>query len=384
MEATGSNQGRLADADRVVVKVGSSLLVNATGGTLDRDWLAALSGDIARMQARGQQVALVSSGAIALGRAYLGMPARRRSLSDFQAAAAAGQILLAHAWQEELAAVGLRTAQVLLTLGDSENRRRYLNARGTLESLLAMGVVPVINENDTVATEEIRYGDNDRLAARVAQMTSSDCLVLLSDVDGLYDADPGTTPGAMLMPEIREITEDIVAAAGESRTEFGTGGMATKLEAARMCMSAGCATVIAGGRKSGPLAEIESGSACTWVLPTDTPRAARKSWIAGALAIHGTLMIDDGAVAALTAGGSLLPVGVTGVTGNFHRGDSVLVEGARGQIGRGLAAYGSEDAKRIAGCRSDDIENRLGYRGPDEIIHRDNLVLSGDSGQFAQ
>lgn len=366
----------LADAARIVIKIGSSLLVEAESGRLNRDWLESLADEIVRLRARGQQVLIVSSGAIALGRPYLGLSREQTRLEDHQAAAAAGQILLAHAYQDLLDARNVRVAQILLTLDDTENRRRYLNARSTVETLLSLGVVPVINENDTVATQEIRYGDNDRLAARVADMISADCLILLSDIDGLYSADPMRDPDAVLIPEVHEITAEIEALAGTSRTAFGSGGMVTKLAAARICMAAGCATLIANGRRLTPLAAIESGSPCTWFIPRKTPRAARKQWIAGSLTVRGRLIIDAGAEHALAEGGSLLPVGVVAVEGEFERGDAISVATGDGRdVARGLAAYSSADAAIIQGCRSDEIERLLGYAGRDEIIHRDDMVL---------
>ena len=369
----------LTDAKRVVIKIGSALLVDSETGALNRPWLMALADEVVRMRERGQQVVIVSSGAIALGRPYLGMSREQSRLEDHQAAAAAGQILLAHAYQDLLDERGVRMAQVLLTLDDTENRRRYLNARSTLSRLIQLGAVPVINENDTVATQEIRYGDNDRLGARVAEMVSADCLVLLSDVDGLYTADPTTDPDAELIPEVRDITDEIAGRAGASSTPFGSGGMITKIAAARICMAAGCATVIANGHRLEPLRAIEAGAPCTWFIPRKSPRAARKQWIAGSLKSHGRLLIDGGAERALAAGGSLLPVGVVGVEGEFERGDALTVVGEDGRnIARGLAAYSSADAKRIQGRRSEEIEGLLGYGGRDEIMHRDNLVLLDD------
>jgi glutamate 5-kinase len=369
----------LTDAKRVVIKIGSALLVDSETGALNRPWLMALADEVVRMRERGQQVVIVSSGAIALGRPYLGMSREQSRLEDHQAAAAAGQILLAHAYQDLLDERGVRMAQVLLTLDDTENRRRYLNARSTLSRLIQLGAVPVINENDTVATQEIRYGDNDRLGARVAEMVSADCLVLLSDVDGLYTADPTTDPDAELIPEVRDITAEIAGRAGASSTPFGSGGMITKIAAARICMAAGCATVIANGHRLEPLRAIEAGAPCTWFIPRKSPRAARKQWIAGSLKSHGRLLIDGGAERALAAGGSLLPVGVVGVEGEFERGDALTVVGEDGRnIARGLAAYSSADAKRIQGRRSEEIEGLLGYGGRDEIMHRDNLVLLDD------
>lgn len=371
-----AQQSQLSAGKRVVIKIGSSLLVDTAAGTLNRPWLESLAGEVVRLKQRGQQVMLVSSGAIALGRRYLNFASDRRRLEELQAAAAAGQIVLAHAYQDLLDRHNIKVAQVLLTPDDTEDRRRYLNARSTLETLLALGVVPVINENDTVATQEIRYGDNDRLAARVSEMISADCLVLLSDVDGLYESDPATNPDAVLIPEVHEITPELESICGSSRTEYGSGGMATKLAAARICMSAGCATLIASGIELAPLLAVENGGPCTWFLPNKTPLAARKQWIAGTLATRGALTIDAGAERALNEGKSLLPVGVVAVDGRFSRGDAVSIKGSSGcELGRGLAAYDSDDAQVIRGQRSQDIERLLGYRGRDEMIHRDNLVL---------
>jgi glutamate 5-kinase len=369
-------RSRLADASRVVVKIGSSLLVEPESGRLHRKWLEALAAEIGTLRTRGQRLILVSSGAIALGRRYLGMRRDQRKLEESQAAAAAGQVILAHAYQELLGERDIKVAQVLLTLDDTENRRRYLNARNTLETLLDLGVVPVINENDTVATQEIRYGDNDRLAARVAEMMSADCLVLLSDVAGLYDRDPARNPDARLIPEVREITPEIEALAGSPASDVGSGGMVTKLIAARIALQAGCATVIASGRTMSPLSAIEGGEPCTWFIPERSPLAARKLWIAGSLKPRGQLTIDEGAERALAAGKSLLPVGVVGVSGRFERGDAVTISNGRGrEIARGLVGYGSDEAEKIRGRRSDEIEQLLGYRDRDEMIHRDNLVL---------
>jgi glutamate 5-kinase len=367
---------KLQEAARVIIKIGSSLLVERDTGRLHRRWLESLAGEVARLRSRGQQVILVSSGAIALGRRYLGMPAGQRKLEELQAAAAAGQIILAHAYQDLLNAHDIKVAQVLLTLDDTESRKRYLNARNTLETLLELGVVPVINENDTVATQEIRYGDNDRLGARVAEMVSADCLVLLSDVAGLYDADPSRHPEARLIPEVREITPEIEALAGLSSTEFGSGGMITKLIAARIGLHAGCATVIASGKRLEPLRAVEDEEPCTWFIPERSPLAARKQWIAGTLRPRGHVVIDEGAEKALAAGRSLLAVGVVAVEGSFERGDAVTIRNSGGrEIARGLVAYGSEEARRIKGRRSEEIEQLLGYRGRDELIHRDNLAL---------
>jgi glutamate 5-kinase len=377
MSATAAaGRSRLAAARRVVVKVGSALLVEKCTGSGNRAWLDSLADDIALLRGRGQEVVLVSSGAIALGRRELKLPAGRLRLEESQAAAAVGQIRLAHAWKEVLEQRGHTVAQVLLTLGDTEQRRRYLNARNTLETLLRLGAVPVINENDTVATAEIRYGDNDRLGARVAQMVSADCLVLLSDVDGLYTADPTREPTAQFIAEVVRITPEIEAMAGGSSSDVGSGGMATKVAAARISVSAGCHLCIAAGRESHPLGRIESGARCTWFLAEASPVTARKQWIAGMLKPAGELTVDEGAARALLGGRSLLPAGVVAVNGRFDRGDAVVVRDPQGrEIARGLSAYSSTDAERIRGRRSGELEALLGFRGRDEMIHRDDLVL---------
>lgn len=367
----------LRQARRLVVKIGSALLVDPESGDLRRGWLDALADDVAACARRGQEMILVSSGAIALGRRRLGLASGPLRLEESQAAAAAGQIRLAHAYQETLARHGITVAQLLLTLGDSEQRRRYLNARSTLATLLRLGAVPVINENDTVSTDEIRFGDNDRLAARVAQMASADALVLLSDIDGLYTADPRRDPAARFLPEVRAVTPEIEAMAGAAGTSDSKGGMTTKLMAARIALGAGCRMAIADGRRDHPLAAIEAGARCTWFLPSASPRAARKDWIAGSLKPRGALTIDEGALAALREGRSLLPAGVTAVEGGFARGDAVLVLGPDGrEVARGLSAYSAADAALIAGHKSGEIEALLGYRGRDEMIHRDDLVLT--------
>ncbi len=369
--------GRLANARRVVVKIGSALLVHEETGALHGEWLDALADDIAAMRARGQEVVVVSSGAIALGRGRLGLPAGKPlRLEEKQAAAACGQIGLAHAYQGTLARHGISAAQVLLTLGDTEDRRRYLNARSTVNTILRLGAVPMINENDTVATAEIRFGDNDRLAAQVAQMASADALVMLSDIDGLYTADPRTDPTARPIAEAHEITPEIEAMAGEPNRAYGSGGMVTKLAAAKIAVAAGCHTVIADGARLNPLAAIEDGARCTWFVAGRNPRTARKQWIAGSLKPAGSLVVDAGALAALASGKSLLPVGVVGVEGAFGRGDAVSVTGADGrEAARGLCAYSAEHARLIAGHKSREIERLLGYRGREEIIHRDDLVM---------
>jgi len=366
----------LAQAKRLVVKIGSALLVEEESGDLHASWLAALADDVARLRKLGCEVVLVSSGAIRLGRNSLGLSRSGLRLEEKQAAAAAGQIRLAHAYQEALARHGLTVAQVLLTLDDSEDRRRYLNARQTMFTLLGLGAVPVINENDTVATAEIRFGDNDRLAARVAQMIDADTLVLLSDIDGLYSGDPRHDPAAAFVPEVKSLTPAIEAMAGTAADELSNGGMVTKLIAARVAMAAGCRMAIADGRKLNPLSALLDGARCTWFLPEASPRSARKLWIAGSLKPSGALVVDDGAVKALDSGRSLLPAGVVSIDGRFERGDAVLVRDRSGRtVARGLVAYGAEDARRIAGRRSAEIEAILGFRGRDEIIHRDDLVM---------
>ncbi len=363
---------RLAKARRVVIKVGSSLLAGEDAGA----WMAAFARDAARLVARGQRVVMVSSGAVALGRARLGLTARALSLPEKQAVAAAGQSRLMRAWEEAFEPLALTAAQVLLTPDDTEVRRRFLNARATLETLLELGAVPVVNENDTVATEELRYGDNDRLAARVAQMVGADLLVLLSDVDGLYTADPARDGAARHVPVIEEITADIEAMAGGAFSGVGSGGMATKIAAARIAAAAGCATLITLGRRAEPLMAIERGEASSLFLPRTTPEAAYKSWIAGTLAPQGVLTIDDGAVAALKAGKSLLAAGVRAAEGRFGKGEAVVVRDLAGaEIGRGLTRYDAADARRILGLRSEAIEPILGYAaGP--LIHADDLALA--------
>jgi len=367
----------LLSARRVVIKVGSALLVEAATGNVNRAWLETLASDIARLRARGQDVLLVSSGAIALGRRQLGLEPGKLRLEESQAAAAVGQIRLAHAWKEVLEHHQLNVAQILLTFTDTEQRRRYLNARSTLSTLLKLGSIPVINENDTVATAEIRYGDNDRLAARVAQMISADCLVLLSDVDGLYTADPTRNPGATFIGEIRAITPEIERMAGGAASAVGSGGMATKIAAAKIAVGAGCHMCVALGRELHPLARIESGGRCSWFFPSATPATVRKQWIAGTLKPTGELYVDAGAVMALRSGKSLLPAGITRVVGRFERGDAVIVRDAAGvEMARGLSAYSSGDAERLRGRKSGEIEVLLGFRGRDEVIHRDDLVIT--------
>jgi glutamate 5-kinase len=367
----------LASSKRLVVKIGSSILVDEAKGQIRRDWLEALTGDVARLHKGSCEVVLVSSGAIRLGRTYLRLPSGALKLEESQAAAATGQIQLAHAYQESLARHGITVAQVLLTLDDSEERRRYLNARQTMGTLLGLGAVPVINENDTVATDEIRFGDNDRLGARVAEMISADTLILLSDIDGLYSGDPRSDASAKHIPEIREITAEIEAMAGTAASEMSNGGMVTKLMAGRIAMAAGCRMAIADGRAVGALGALIDGTArCSWFLPEGSPLSARKKWIKGSLKSAGSLVVDDGAVRALSSGKSLLPAGVTAIDGEFKRGDVVDVKDKVGRVlARGLVAYAAEDARRIAGRKSAEIEHLLGFRGRDEIVHRDDLVV---------
>jgi glutamate 5-kinase len=367
----------MADAKRLVVKIGSALLVEQEAGTIHRTWLNALADDMAALAACGKEVIVVSSGAIAAGRRHLGLTRGTLKLEESQAAAATGQIRLAHAYQEALARHDITVAQVLLTLDDTEERRRHLNARNTLSALLRLGTVPVINENDTVATSEIRFGDNDRLAARVAAMMNADALILLSDIDGLYTADPRQDPAAAFVPEVPAITPEIEAMAGKAPPGHSSGGMVTKLAAARIAVGAGCDMAITDGRIMHPLAAVADGARCTWFLAQIEPRTARKRYIAGSLKPMGSLTLDDGAGRALRAGKSLLPAGVTRVEGSFERGDAVVVRGVDGaEIARGLIAYSATDARRIIGHKSREIETILGYRGREELIHRDDLVLT--------
>ncbi len=366
---------RLAKARRMVVKVGSALLVDQKSGAIKAPWLASLVKDVAGLRAGGAEIIIVSSGAIALGRRTLGLPRGKLKLEESQAAAAVGQIALARAWEEALRIQNIVAAQVLVTLQDTEERRRYLNGRATLSTLLEQGAIPVINENDTVATSEIRYGDNDRLAARVASMMEADCLVLLSDIDGLYSAPPGKK-GSTFIAEVRGITPEIEAMAGKPVSGVGSGGMITKIEAGRIAEAAGCNMVIASGHELRPLGRILDGERCTWFVARDSALQAKKRWIAGTLQRGGRLVIDDGAKAALLKGKSLLPAGVREVHGTFARGDTIGIVTLDGrEMARGLVAYDATDARAIMGKKSSEIEKVLGFRGRDEIIHRDNMVL---------
>lgn len=367
----------LSSHKRITVKIGSALLVDRDTG-LKREWLASLAADVAALKTAGADVLVVSSGAIALGRNILGLGRRALKLEESQAAAAVGQIALAGAWSEELARVGLKSGQVLVTLGDTEERRRYLNARATIGTLLKLGAVPVINENDTVATTEIRYGDNDRLAARVATMMGSDLLILLSDIDGLYSAPPQRYPDARFIPVIDRITPEIEAMAGAAASELSRGGMRTKLDAGKIATAAGTAMIITRGDRMNPLAAIDRGERASFFKPWDQPVRGYKTWIAGQLEPAGRLSVDDGAVRALGQGRSLLPAGVKLVSGRFERGDTVAVLGPDGrEVARGLVAYDASDAVRIAGLKSAEVETLLGYEARSAMIHRDDLVMTG-------
>ncbi len=375
------NRAPLSSYKRITVKIGSALLVDRTSG-LKRSWLASLVGDIAALRHAGVDVLVVSSGAIALGRTILGLGRRRLKLEESQAAAATGQIALAHAWSDELARHSIKSGQVLVTLGDTEERRRYLNARATIGTLLRLGAVPVINENDTVATSEIRYGDNDRLAARVATMLGSDLLVLLSDVDGLYSAPPAEVANAEFISEVERITPEIEAMAGAAASELSRGGMRTKLDAGKIATNAGAAMIIAAGFREHPLAAIDAGERATLFRPNPSPVSGYKTWIAGNLEPAGRLVIDAGALAALRQGKSLLAAGVKRVEGRFTRGETVAVIGEDGfEAARGLVAYDATDAVRIAGLKSSDIEKVLGYEARSAMIHRDDLVITARHGK---
>ncbi len=368
---------RLNDFRRIVIKVGSSLLIDSAAGEVKSAWLAALADDIAKLHRAGKDVLVVSSGSIALGRSRLKLPSGSLKLEESQAAAAVGQIALARIWAKVLDHHGIGAGQILVTLQDTEERRRYLNARSTISKLLEWRAVPVINENDTVATSEIRYGDNDRLAARVATMTSADLLILLSDIDGLYTAPPGANPNAKLIPVVDSVTADIEAMAGAAESELSRGGMRTKIEAAKIATSAGTHMLIASGKVEHPLQAVADGGKCTWFLTPANPVTARKRWIAGSLEPKGVLVIDAGAVKALHAGRSLLAAGVTRIEGAFARGDAVVVRGPEGhEIGRGLVAYGADNAERIKGKSSAEASKILGLTGRPEMIHRDDLVVS--------
>jgi glutamate 5-kinase len=367
---------QLSQFRRVVLKVGSALLVDRARGRLNHAWLAALAEDIAELHARGTEVLVVSSGAIAMGRTVLGLPAGALKLEESQAAAAVGQIALARTWSEVLAHHGIAAGQLLVTLSDTEERRRYLNARATTLKLLEMRAVPVVNENDTVATTEIRYGDNDRLAARVATMIGADLLVLFSDIDGLYTAPPASDPAAQHIPVVERITPAIEAMAGGAASELSRGGMRTKIEAGKIAGAGGTHMIIADGRAKNPLRRVAEGGRCTWFLTPSNPSTARKTWIAGALEPRGTLHVDEGAARALRSGASLLPVGVRRIEGAFSRGDAVTIRDGSGVLGCGLVAYDADEAARILGRSSREIEAILGYPGRAEMVHRDDMALN--------
>jgi glutamate 5-kinase len=366
----------IAGARRLTIKIGSSLLIDGSGRRVREEWLDTLASDIASLRGRGKQVLVVSSGAVALGRQHLSLK-RSPRLDLKQAAAAAGQPLLMQAWARAFAASETPTAQLLLTIDDTESRRRWLNARATLEVLLAQNVVPVINENDSVATDELRYGDNDRLSARAAQMARSDLLILLSDVDGLYTSDPARDAQARHIPFIGTIDDEVRrCAGGASSSGVGTGGMQTKIAAAQIAQTFGCATIITAGGNLHPLAGLEKGATATVVEAAGSPAGAYKQWIAGTLRPAGSVTLDEGAVRALRSGKSLLPAGVAGLEGDFERGVCLRVLDPGGnEVARGLSGYNSAECRAIIGCSSDCIEERLGWRGPDELIHRNDMVL---------
>ena len=371
------NGRTLTATNRLVVKIGSALLVEERTGEIRHEWLNKLADDIANLKSRGKEVLIVSSGAIAVGSQHLGINQQILKLEEKQAAAATGQIRLAHAYETALARHSITVAQILLSPSDTEERRRHLNARATLTTLLRLGVIPVINENDTITTKEIRFGDNDRLGARVAQMISADTLILLSDVDGLYEQDPRKNPRAKHIKSVGRITPEIIAMAGVAGTGYASGGMITKLEAAKIATSAGCQMAIVAGNIMSPLTALENGARCTWFQASSTPRGARKSWIASAINPNGSIFLDEGAIKALYSGRSILPAGILKVIGSFKRGDLVTVHSTDGdELAKGLVAYSASDAIMIKGHKSKEIESILGYRGRDELIHRDDLVLN--------
>jgi len=366
----------IAAAQTVIIKIGSSLLIDDDRNAVNADWLRSVASDIAMLRADGKNVVVVSSGAIALGSRGLGITGRALAIEEKQAAAATGQVTLAHAWREALAIHDIRVAQILLSPEDTETRRRHLNARATMSSLLGLGAVPVVNENDTVATAEIRFGDNDRLAARVAAMISADLLILLSDIDGLYSGNPRHDTAARHVPEVTAITDTVMAMAGTANASYASGGMVTKLEAARIAMNAGCGMIICDGRGAQPVGGLIDGGRHTLFRAEHSPLTARKRWIGGALTPKGRITIDSGAAGALRRGRSLLPAGVVAANGDFERGDLIAVEDESGHvIGHGLSAYSARDTQVILGHKSSEIEGLLGYRGRDEVVHADNLVM---------
>ena len=366
----------IAAARTVIIKIGSSLLIDDDRNAVNADWLGSVASDIAMLRADGKNVVVVSSGAIALGSRNLGLTGRALAIEEKQAAAATGQVTLAHAWREALEVHDIKVAQILLSPEDTETRRRHLNARATMSALLEHGAVPVVNENDTVATAEIRFGDNDRLAARVAAMISADLLILLSDVDGLYSGNPRQNAAARHVPEVAAITDEVMAMAGTANASYASGGMVTKLEAARIAMNAGCGMIICDGRGPRPVNGLINGGRHTLFRAEHSPLTARKRWIGGALTPKGRITVDGGAVQALRQGRSLLPAGVVAANGAFERGDLIAIEDETRQvIGHGLSAYSVDDTRAILGHKSSEIENLLGYRGRDEVIHADNLAM---------
>lgn len=376
MVAINRARDTLQTAQIVIIKVGSALLVDEQQNRINEEWLAGMAADIASLHAAGKSVVVVSSGAIALGQQGLGLRGTGLRLEEKQAAAATGQVILANAWMMALAKHNITTAQILLSPDDTETRRRHLNARATMKTLLELKSVPVVNENDTVTTAEIRYGDNDRLAARVAAMLSADMLCLLSDVDGLYTENPALNSAATHLAEIDALTPEVLKMAGSANAAYASGGMVTKLEAARIATKAGCDMVICDGRPLGPLSKLRDGARSTLFHAGASPLTARKQWIAGALSPKGCLTVDAGALGALRKGRSLLPAGVVAVEGEFERGDLIAIHNQAGAvIGHGLSAYSAGDANIICGHKSREIETLLGYRGRDEIVHADNLVM---------
>jgi glutamate 5-kinase len=376
MVAMNAAATAITAAQTVIIKIGSSLLIDDDRNAVNADWLGSVANDIARLRADGKNVVVVSSGAIALGSRGLGITGRALAIEEKQAAAATGQVTLAHAWREALAIHDIRVAQILLSPEDTETRRRHLNARATMSALLGLGAVPVVNENDTVATAEIRFGDNDRLAARVAAMISADLLILLSDIDGLYSGNPRQDRDARHVPEVKAINDDVMAMAGTANASYASGGMVTKLEAARIAMNAGCGMIICDGRGTQPVTGLINGGQHTLFRAEHSPLTARKRWIGGALTPKGRITVDSGAVRALRQGRSLLPAGVVAANGAFERGDLIAIEDENRQvIGHGLSAYSVGDTRAILGHKSSEIENLLGYRGRDEVIHADNLAI---------
>ena len=364
------------NAKRITIKIGSALLFNPEKGGLQTAWLAGLASDVARLHKAGKQVILVSSGAIALGRDEMGLPKGQIKLEEKQAAAATGQIILAQAWNDSLKAHGITSSQILLAPEDTETRRKHLNARSTMQTLLNYGCVPVVNENDTITTYEIRFGDNDRLAARVATMMSADLLILLSDIDGLYDKNPHRSEGATHIPLIAGLTDEIMAMGESANAEFASGGMATKLAAARIATHSGVAMMICDGGTNAPLSALDAGAKSSIFTAQIAPHTARKNWIASALDSAGTLVIDNGAKDALSKGRSLLPAGITAVSGVFERGDLIDIYDLDGKlIARGLASYSSDEANMLKGHKSTDFEKLIGYQGRAELIHADDLVV---------